>query len=776
MSDSTNNTMVSSKHNSIPHIASSRLLTPSSSERSVYELFEIIKKFLPTSLFACMLITVVIFFVLAFVFKPRWISLQLTEKFRLHMAGPMVGDFKKGILSATDEKDVRLLHDMSSSSSTSLSPSVLPTHNASPGLYKKTSRRPSSRQKSQPTNIPASSLSPIEDDMSSTVSSIDSHSEQSSTITEQDEIKTSVTINVADTLNSRTVPSSVDACQENKDKIDNNALDPNSSDKIEHKIEKLETDQGFIQDDNISSWTESQSTPTAISNRDYKSRRLTADIKFSESSLPSTNNGSPKLQQKNSNSPMKGYRKHNIRNKDQESDGEIDSIISDDHSEQSLIQQTGPIVQKHVQCSTQEETFVKTGNRRRRRRRGSKNNQLKTQQNQQTQISDQRSLKQEQPISQKQDVSSSEMSKSRHHHSNEIPRSRQVVEKPKAVDYDIWERHSHQHTESHQPSRSDQSAYFLQSNKRNGQIYNPETLNGTAIPAKATLSESNRKSAGFSRADVHLKQNVLTTPSVSSSNVPISRYTTYADVISPQNRPSAITNGLSRSNTSRLSNGNDIMTPVPAASMNNAINSQWYSPFVSGLSIQLTPPASPQNMHRQLPHTTNTSNSMYSSKQSHDRSRNVIAPPPPISAPNSVSSLSSSPSSSLSIFSSSPFSSLSNSFSNQNQNNVITSPINSSFRESIFGRKHPVQDQEKGELSDDADDSECWNKITGISDLKNQRNTWVGQNKTSLRIKKGEFGEETKSKSINENREQQQSQQQFSLFDKRFSFMYPPKS
>src|SRR5205807_8291844 len=64
----------------------------------------------------------------------------------------------------------------------------------------------------------------------------------------------------------------------------------------------------------------------------------------------------------------------------QESDGEIDSIISD-NSDHSLIQQsdvTVPIIQKHVQDSTQEETF-KTGHRRRRRRtRGSKNNQQRS--------------------------------------------------------------------------------------------------------------------------------------------------------------------------------------------------------------------------------------------------------------------------------------------------------------------------------------------------------------------------------------------------------------
>jgi hypothetical protein len=131
------------------------------------------------------------------------------------------------------------------------------------------------------------------------------------------------------------------------------------------------------------------------------------------------------LQKKNS---LKGYRKQSVRNKEQtvslttqESDGEIDSIISDDHSD-SLIQQsdaTVPTIQKHMQDSTQEETFVKTGHKRRRRRtRGSKNNQQKAQQNQQTQILDQRSSKQEQQVSsQKQDISlqsPSNVPKSRH--------------------------------------------------------------------------------------------------------------------------------------------------------------------------------------------------------------------------------------------------------------------------------------------------------------------------------------------------------------------------
>jgi len=573
--------------------------------------------------------------------------------------------------------------------------------------------------------------------------------------TEQDEAKTSVTIHVGDTLNSRIDPSSVDSCQESKGEID--------------KIGNNQKLEDFIHE-NVNSWTEAQQTPTSISNRCDKNRRLTADLTFLEST---TNNGSSKLQKKDS---LKGHRKQS-RNKEQtvglttqESDGEIDSIISDDHSD-SLIQQSDASVsniQKNMQDSIQEETFVKTGHKRRRRRtRGSKNNQQKVQQNQQTQNLDQRSSKQEQPVSsQKQDISL-QSSKSRHHQSNEIPKSRQSVEKLKA---DIWERNPQQHIES-QSSRSDQTVYF---NKRTGQIYHSANLDDTTIPARATLLESNRKTTVFPRTDnIHWKQNVIATPSHSSNfnsnipNVPISRFATYADVISPQR--SAITATLPRSNTSGLPNGNNITAPVPAASMNNTANHQWYSPFGSGLSIQLTPPASPQNVHRQLP---STSSSSYF-KQSQDRNRNVIAPPPSLSTSNNVSSLSSSPSSSLSMFTSSSFPSRSNSLSNQDQSNVIASPTNSSFRESLFGRKYPVQDQEKGELSDEVDDSESWNKIMGISELTNQK-TWVRQ---SNDVRKDKFGEGVKNRNINENvwHREQEPQQQFSLFDKRLSFMYPPK-
>jgi hypothetical protein len=244
-------------------------------------------------------------------------------------------------------------------------------------------------------------------------------------------------------------------------------------------------------------------------------------------------------------------------------------------------------------------------------------------------------------------------------------------------------------------------------------------------------------------------------PTITSSNVPISRFTTYADVIAPNNRSS-------RSNTSGLSNGNNIITPAPAVSMNNATNNQWYSPFESGLSIQLTPPASPRDVHRHLPSTNSNAPPSIYSKQSQGRNRNVIAPPPSLPASNNMSSFSSSSSSSLSMFASSPFSSLSNSLSNQSQSNVIT---NSSFRESFFGRRH-VQDQEKGELSDEADDSGSWNKIMGIS-------SELAQNDDVLPVRKGKLYE-AKNENVSENgwhREQQKSQQQFSLFDKRFSFM-----
>ncbi|CAB4411315.1 unnamed protein product [Rhizophagus irregularis] len=735
MSGSRNNTMVAStKHNSKP--ATSRSSTTSelfSPER--YAFWNYLPTLSYTSVAYNMLIVVAILLVLTIVYKhvakPSWIpsSQQLSEKFRLYMAGSMVGDFTRWIFNDPiwtrsrqdvvivpnkDEKSRRLSLDMSSSSSTSLSPSVLPTHNASPRSYKKTSnsrltshRRPSSRQKTQSQNT--------------------SHIEQSSTITEQDEAKSSVTIHVGDTLNSR--------------------VDP-SPEILFMKILILGLNHSKLQH--------------RFSNRCDKNRGLNSDLTF----LESTNSGSSKLQKKNS---LKGHQKQSARNKEQtvglttqESDGEIDSIISDDHSD-SLIQQSDvsvPTIQKNMHDSTQEETFVKTGHKRRRRRtKGSRNNQQKTQQNQQTQNSDQRSSKQEQPgSSQKQDISlqsSSNVPKSRHHQSNEISKSRQSVEKSKA---DILERNPQQHIES-QSSRSDQTVYF---NKRTSQIYHSANLDDTAIPAKATLLESNRKAAVFPRTDnIHWKPNVITAPSQASnfnsniSNVPISRFATYADVIAPHK--SAIIATLPRSNTSGLSNGNNITTPVPVASMNNATNHQWYSPFGSGLSIQLTPPASPQNVHRQLPSTL-------SSMQSQDRNRNVIAPPPS----NNVSSFSSSPSSSLSMFTSSSFPSLSNSLSNQDQSKVIASPANSSFRESLFGRKYPVQDQEKGELSDEEDDSKSRNKIMEASELTNQRT----QNDGALLVREGKCGEGTKKENVNWHREQE-SQQQFSLFDKRLSFMYP---
>jgi hypothetical protein len=62
----------------------------------------------------------------------------------------------------------------------------------------------------------------------------------------------------------------------------------------------------------------------------------------------------------------------------------------------------------------------------------------------------------------------------------------------------------------------------------------------------------------------------------------------------------------------------------------------------------------------------------------------------------------------------------------------------------------------------------------GISELSNQR-TWVRQNND---VRKGKFGEGAKNKNINENawHHEQEPQQQFSLFDKRLSFMYHPNS
>ncbi|CAG8569531.1 10494_t:CDS:2, partial [Cetraspora pellucida] len=219
---SANNTMVSSGKDgtSSTHIASPvTSVSPSElvhSNRSVYGVWEIFNIPVPSVSFASvsyMLIAVTILFALAIMHKhgakPSWkpSSQHLSEKFRLYMAGSMVGDAARRMfngwtrsrqdgmaISNRDEKGRRLSLDMSSSSSISLSPSE-PVDYTAPRSYKKASnsrlsshRRPNSRLKAQ-------TLSPIDDNPSTISSNEDQPIDQSN---ETDESKTTVTINVSD--------------------------------------------------------------------------------------------------------------------------------------------------------------------------------------------------------------------------------------------------------------------------------------------------------------------------------------------------------------------------------------------------------------------------------------------------------------------------------------------------------------------------------------------------------------------------------------------------
>ncbi|CAG8474327.1 9414_t:CDS:2 [Diversispora eburnea] len=657
--------------------------------------------------FAYMLIVVAIcVLALAFVHKhvakPSWrpSSQQLSEKVRLYMARSMIGDATRKMfngwsrsrqdnstISNRDEKSRRLSPDTSSSSSTSLSPSVLPTHTASPRLYKKTSnsrlasqRRSNSRPKSQPQ---ISSISTIDDnssDNSSNNSSNDQLLEQPSTSTELDESKITVTINVADALNSQ-VEQTVNVnshSQESNCKIENNHLDANLENVSSTTNNKQNHPEQVLTSDHIDSWN--NSCQNSISNQDEKDRRVALDIMAPSLSLP-PQNLSPILRKKNSKSLLKGKRRQNSRQNDQNGceDQSRHNIIDLNSSETQIIQ-------KDNQESSQNETSVKSGHKRRRKRaKNSKNN------NQQTLRRDQRI---EQKSSKQDSVTDQELTQ---HNVNRLSKSissNSSDDTIGSISYPLWQK-----------SLRDQQA-------------------------KATLSEVNDKNANmFQRSDSPWKHNGLSSSShietdIQSINQPIvsvNKFTSYADIILPTE--------------------NKIATPAPTASVRKSTNHQWYSPFGSGLSIQLNTPSLPRDNYNQLESSTN-SISLFSSDSSPvmpERSRSTIVPPSPISVPNNRHS-----STSSMFSSSSPFSNLSqSSMSNKNpSNSTCISPTASSLRGSFFGRKHPVSDKEKGEL--DGINREK------LNENKSQATTWY------------------------ESRRSQQPQ--FSLFDKRLSFMYPPKS
>ncbi|CAG8526823.1 9762_t:CDS:2, partial [Scutellospora calospora] len=467
---SANSTMVSSgKDNSnSANVASSvTSVSPSGlvpSNRSVYGVWDFFNIQVPTVSFTSvsyMLIAVTILMLaLAIVHKhvakPGWkpSSQQLSEKFRLYMAGSMVGDATRRMfngwtrsrqdsvtISTRDEKNRR---DISSSSSISLSPSELPMHDASPRVYKKASKRPNSRLK---TPVPSS----IDDNPSAASSNDDQTIDQS---TEIDESKTTVTINVSDPRSEQSI---LVTHQEINYEIEGIPENHNGQKAAQ---EQINSRNGSCQNDS----------------------EINNPITFDVLSIPTTNDLLVQVHKKNSKPRLRVQRPQKDQTvvTTQESEGEIES----------------PSTPTAPKISTQDENFVKPVHRRRRRKtKNSKNN---TQQNsQENNNSEQRSAKPD--------------TSSKHDHVqqnvNGLPRQRQSdemsytnwdksshdqhihLQQPRQIVNNIWQKPLHtepaqyQTQAHHAQQRSDQSAYYMQGNKRNDAVF--QTSNSsTVIPAK----------------------------------------------------------------------------------------------------------------------------------------------------------------------------------------------------------------------------------------------------------------------------------------------------
>ncbi|CAG8743566.1 13832_t:CDS:1, partial [Acaulospora morrowiae] len=613
----------------------------------------------------------------------------------------------------------------SSSSSTSLSPSVLPTHTGSPRLYKKTSnsqltpqRRSNSRQKAQAQIPPINTLSAIEDNQSIASSISDSPIERPSSSAEPDEAKTTVTINVVDPRTEQVING--DVPRENNFQIENisdSHLDANDSQSGIHKFSPEHAQE------HIESWNRN-----SVSNGDENNRRIALDMMTSPS-ISSTHDASPILHKKNSNTRLKEHRRQNSRQKDQTVfvDQESDEGYQSDRNVNRRNSLETPVIEKNFQDSTQEdETFIKPGHRRRRRRtRSSKNNNQQNSREQQR--PEQKSSKHEQtPKHELVQHKVNELTRSRkssdsirsmsfaplqkqlhvqnpaqQQQPNELNKSLQIGDStktnwPKSTNQNIDALQFQSQQRPHQ--RSDQSTYFPSVNKRNNVPIYQQPSNATTIPAKAEL---NKNTTIFRRSEIlaspHTEISTQNTHLIDQSNTdtPMTKFTSYADVISPHNRNSSVTTRIPQTMNSLLSNEVKITTPAPTASVMNVTNRQWYSPFGSGLSIQFTPPTSPKNSHSKLPSSKNSSLTFASTSNSSstipERHQSVISPPPPISAANNASS-------SMSMFTSSPFSTLNTSSSNLNQLNSMNAlSASSSLRGTFFGKKHPILDKEKGD-------------------------------------------------------------------------------
>ncbi|CAG8434130.1 4738_t:CDS:10 [Ambispora gerdemannii] len=597
-------------------------------------------------------------------------SHQLSEKFRLYMAGSIVGSYAKTIFnpwiiprqdsmasSSTDEKSKRLPLDMSSSSSTSLS---LPTHNASQ-LSKKTSnshlassRRQNSRHK-QLGEIPYGNTLPLVDDGPSSSSSASlpsssgsgnhSSSDENSPIPiEREESKSTFTIDVSEPLQAR-----------NEERI--NVV---SRQKIESKsvLHNQSSDYEIEEKFNFDPHLHSQ---VGKNNSEFDEKSPTLQ----------SNNNPPLHGQSNSSlidfaNPLNPHQQQIETNHftlhNQESDAEVESIISDDHSELSLHSLGGGTIpsktneQKSVLDSSPDGRTGKPGNRRRRRRTRDKSGGYQ----------------------------------SKHQNGSPHPVDSQRINQQQI-----------------EPSN-----------------YNSHNSNGPSIPQppiKAPSPEISKKILNYQRPDPHWRPNVpaashpslsrnksISNPSLNSTT----RFSTYADVTAINHNKSASIH-TEYAPSSLLTTTNNIMSPAPTASMSNGDrenNNQWYSPFSSGFTIQLTPPASPRTSHSHLPSenmTSNTTFSFFSALPSLPTSQTqykaTMRLPPPIGSSSSVSNSFAFPSTPSSPSYLPP--ELLSSFPNLSSSNINThnslpiSPSSASF--ALFGRKIPLSDQEKGELSDD---------------------------------------------------------------------------
>ncbi|CAG8472980.1 11704_t:CDS:2 [Ambispora leptoticha] len=710
---------------------------------------------------AVVLIVVAILFALAIVYKQAnnadWQqhSHQLSGKIRLYMAGSIVGNFTKTgfntwiisrqdstTSSDTDEKIKRSSPDMPSSSSTS---SSLPTHNASPRLYKKTSnshlaslRRQNSRHK-QPGEIQcANTLSLIDDDVSEPL---------------QSRNEERINVGTRQKIESKNVLHNQSSDYENEEKFN---FEP-----------QLHSPEGK------------------------------SSVEFNEkSSTLKSNNNPPLLSQPNSskstilidfaNSPHQVETNHfTSHNQESDADAEVESIISDDHPELNPNSLGGVIIsnkQKSGLDSNQDGRSVKP-------------------------------VQQNESRSFKQDKSGGHQSKHQNGSSHSFDSQRanqQQFESSKSTSYSLWQKSSRQQLNNNSNNNHSLTQYqnqhssFLSLSNNNKRImpsYTSHNSNGPSMPQppiKAPSPENSKKFPNYQRPDPLWRPNVpaASHPSLSrnksisntSLNPSITRLSTYADVTAFNRSRSASTSIIEyapSSSASLLTTSNNIMSPAPTASMSNGNrenNNQWYSPFSSGFTIQLTPPASPQTSHSHLPSENMTSNKTFSffsalpglpsinSSQTQYKS----GLPPPIASSSSVSnsfnypSAPSSPSYSPPELSSSSFPHLSSGNLQNHNSSLPTSPSSASF--ALFGRKIPLSDQEKGELSDEEYNS----KLNGSPGRMNQKE-WKLKDQVTIGKKGRSCG--LGSQDDRQQREHlQRTTSQYSFFEKRESFASPSKS